>query len=259
MTPKQFKFETGALTHTGCVRDHNEDRFLSTPDAGLWLVADGMGGHHGGELASGSIVSHLSSIGRAASAPDLQARFVDRIGRANEEIQQISQANGATVGSTVVALLAFEQHFAVVWSGDSRVYMIRDGELMQISRDHTEAQELLDRGAITEEEAENWPRKNVITRAIGVASEPNLDQRYGTLQHHDTFILCSDGLTGHVEDTEIRRMVHGVAPQEACDRLVELTLERGAMDNVTVVVVRCFDKEATAPLGDPYALPDEGY
>jgi protein phosphatase len=259
MTAKQFRFETGGLSHTGRVRDHNEDRFLAEPDAGIWVVADGMGGHHGGELASGAIVSHLTSIGRAASAPDLQARFVDRITRANDEIQQLSRANGATIGSTVVALLAFEQHFAVVWSGDSRLYMIRDGELMMISRDHTEANELLDRGSISEEEAANWPRKNVITRAIGVSADPNLDQRYGSLKDRDTFILCSDGLTGHVEDHEIFECVHGEKPQAAVDRLVEMTLERGATDNVTVVVVRCFDKSVTTPYDDPFALPDEGH
>lgn len=258
MSPKDFKFETGGQTHTGCVRDHNEDRFLTAPEAGMWVVADGMGGHHGGDLASGAIVTHLGSIGRAVSAPDLQARFVDRISRANDEIQAISRANGATVGSTVVALLTFEHHFAVVWSGDSRVYMIRNGQLLQVSRDHTEAQELLDRGAISAEEAANWPRKNVITRAIGAASEPSLEQRYGTLQHHDIFILCSDGLTGHVEDDEILQMVQATPPEKACQALVDLTLSRGATDNVTVVVVRCHDKDVTAPRDDPFALPEEG-
>ncbi len=259
MTANQFRFETGGLTHTGRVRDHNEDRYLTSPEAGLWLVADGMGGHHGGELASGSIVDHLASIGRAASAPDLQARFVDRITRANDEILGIAQANGAIVGSTVVALLTYEDHFAVVWSGDSRIYLIRDGELVQISRDHTEAQELLDRGSITVEEARDWPRKNVITRAIGVAADPNLDQRYGTLMDGDTFILCSDGLTGHVADEEILDLTYSREPQAACEALVELTLERGATDNVTVVVVRCLMSQRAHAIHDPFALPEEGH
>ena len=129
---------------------------------------------------------------------------------------------------------------------------------MQISRDHTEAQELLDRGAITEEEAENWPRKNVITRAIGVRDEANLDQRYGTLKDQDTFLLCSDGLTGHIEDYEILQMVDGKQPQEACNKLVDLTLDRGATDNVTTVVVRCFDNRMSSPQDDPFALPEGG-
>lgn len=235
-----FRFQTGALTHQGCVRDHNEDRFLADPRAGLWVVADGMGGHQGGEVASGSIVDHLASIGVPASAPDLQARFLDRLARANDHIQTLShERGGAIIGSTVVAILVFDRDFACIWSGDSRAYRLRDGQLRQISRDHTEALELLDRGVITAEEAENWPRKNVITRAVGVAPHLNYDVVSGQLKDGDQFLLCSDGLTGHVADTEIRDILMTHTPQEACDRLVDLTLERGANDNVTVVVMRC--------------------
>lgn len=259
MMATTFRFETGAQTHTGRVRDHNEDRFLANPGSGVWLVADGMGGHHGGELASASIVTHVESVGRAASAPDLQARFVDRIARANDEIQGIAKANGATIGSTLAALLAYDQHFAAVWSGDSRIYMVRDGELMQVSRDHTEAQELLDSGAISYDEAANWPRKNVITRAIGVTAAPELDQRYGVLCDADTFVLCSDGLTGHVSDNEILELTYDRTPQEACDELVNLTLERGATDNVTVVIVRCYGVSLSSPMDDPFALPAGGH
>ncbi len=240
MSEKHFRFETGAVTHQGCVRDHNEDGFLVLPERGLWLVADGMGGHYGGEFASSAIVSHLESIGRASSAPDLQARFVDRISAANAAIQQHSrESHGVTIGATVAALLAYENHFACVWSGDSRIYLLRDGQLSQVSRDHTEVQDLLDSGAITAEQAENWPRRNVITRAIGVRPEVQLDHIYGTLRDRDRFLLCSDGLTGHVEDAEIRDALSGRSPQAACEALLGLTLERGASDNVTVVVVRC--------------------
>jgi len=240
MSEKNFRFETGAVTHQGCVRDHNEDRYLVLPERGLWLVADGMGGHYGGEFASSSIVSHLESIGRATSAPDLQARFVDRISAANAAIQRHSrESHGVTIGATVAALLAYENHFACVWSGDSRVYLLRDGQLSQVSRDHTEVQDLLDSGAITPEQAETWPRRNVITRAIGVRPEVQLDQIYGSLRDRDRFLLCSDGLTGHVGDDEIRDALAGRSPQAACEALLNLTLERGASDNVTVVVIRC--------------------
>lgn len=255
---KTFRFETGAVSHTGYARDHNEDRFLSEPSSGMWLVADGMGGHHGGEYASGSIVEHLSSIGKPSSAPDLQARFVERISRSNEQIQAHAATAGATIGSTVVALLAFEQHFACVWSGDSRIYLIRDGQLTQLSRDHTEANELLDRGAISEEEAENWPRKNVITRAIGVAHDVALDHKYGTLRNRDTFILCSDGLTAHVVDEEILDVARKHQPQRACDQLLDLTLERGATDNTTVMVVRAFDKTEVASMTNIFDMPQTG-
>lgn len=258
MIGKTFRFETGAVTHTGLARDHNEDRFLCEPESGLWLVADGMGGHQGGDYASSTIVETLSSIGRPTSAPDLQARFVDRLSRANDQIHTHARSNGATIGSTVVALLAYQQHFACVWSGDSRVYLVRDGKLSPMSRDHTEANELLDRGAITAEEAEAWPRKNVITRAIGVGSEVRLDHTYGTLRPRDTFILCSDGLTAHVSDLEILQLSITGAPQQACEAMLNLTLERGASDNTTVLVVRVFDKTEIRPLTALFDVPEEG-
>ena len=239
----QFRFDTGAATHQGCVRSLNEDRYLTQPDSGVWLVADGMGGHWGGDVAAMSITEHVASVGRAASAPDLQARFEDRIGRANAAIQAHSaRHDGATIGATVVALLVHEGHFACRWAGDSRAYLMREGRLSQISRDHTEVQELLDRGAITPEQAEIWPRRNVITRAVGVREGVRLDQAVGELRDRDVFLLCSDGLTGHLEDAEIRDILAGRSPQAACDRLVEVTLDRGATDNVTVVVVRCASK-----------------
>lgn len=262
MTDQQFRFETGAATHQGCVRDHNEDRYLVLPERGLWLVADGMGGHYGGEFAASTIVTQLETIGRASSAPDLQARFVDRIAAANAAIQRHSrESHGVTIGATVAALLTYGTHFACVWSGDSRAYLLRDGQLSQISRDHTEVQDLLDSGAITLEQAENWPRKNVITRAIGVREEAQLDHIYGTLRDRDLFLLCSDGLTGHVADDELPAALAGVMPQAACDALVARTLDRGASDNVTVIAVRCAVKTRVGAMGGmdgaAWAVPGE--
>lgn len=239
MADKYFRFMTGAVTDVGCVRDHNEDRYLADPRAGLWVVADGMGGHLGGEYASGSIVEELGSVGLAASAPDLQARFLDRLERANDYIQSLSRdRGGAIIGSTVVAILVYEKEFACIWAGDSRAYRLRDGQLRQISRDHTEAQELLDRGTITAEEAANWPRRNVITRAVGVAPQVSYEVISGQLKDGDQFLLCSDGLTGHVEDGEIQAAMLNGSPQGACDKLLQMTLDRGATDNVTIVTVR---------------------
>ena len=255
MLAKSFRFETGAVSHTGHARDHNEDNYLIEPHSGVWLVADGMGGHERGDYASGAIVQHLGSIGRPAHAPDLEARFTERLSRANSEINAHAQRSGATIGSTVVALLAYEQHFACVWSGDSRAYLIRDGQLTQVSRDHTEANELLDRGVITPEQAETWHRKNVITRAVGVAPEVQLEKRFGTLRNRDTFILCSDGLNAHVEDDEILDVARKHQPQEACQILLDRTLQRGASDNTTVVVVRAFDKTEVGDMTQIFEMP----
>lgn len=236
----QFIYETGAGSDTGVVRDHNEDSYLSKPESGVWVVADGMGGHEAGDFASQAIVEKISSIGRPASAPDLQARFMERLTRAHDVIVEQSQAlGGATIGATLVALLVHEELFACIWSGDSRIYLLRDGEFRQITTDHTEVQELLNSGAINAEQAEHWPRKNVITRAIGVSSHPNTDETFGSLQAGDTFLLCSDGLTEHVEDHEMATALASADPQAACDALIETTLSRGARDNVTVIAVRC--------------------
>lgn len=239
MIEAPFHFETGAATDTGRVRDHNEDSFLTLPEVGVWLVADGMGGHHAGDFASRAIAESVASLGRPVSAPDLQARFMDRIARAHQTIQdQSALLNGATVGATLVALLTYDQHFACIWSGDSRIYLLRGGQYTQVTVDHTEVNELLRTGAITPDQAATWPRRNVITRAIGVHDRPQTDERSGGLADGDVFLLCSDGLTEHIEDAEMAEALARMAPQAACDALVALTLQRGARDNVTVVVVR---------------------
>lgn len=244
MIETAFLFETGAGSDTGVVRDHNEDAFLDLSDAGVWLVADGMGGHEAGEYASAAIRDAVASVGRAVSAPDLQARFMDRLARAHAEIQaQSRRLSGATVGATVVALLAFDRHFVCIWSGDSRIYLLRQGQFHQVTMDHTEVNELLRNGAITPEQALTWPRRNVITRAIGVHAHPMTDEVPGALMHGDTFLLCSDGLTEHIEDAEMFDALSRMAPQEACNHLIALTLSRGARDNVTVMVVRCMDRQ----------------
>ena len=153
MSDVALPFDSFGVSHKGCVRDHNEDNYLLEPQTGLWVVADGMGGHEAGEVASASIVDHLATIGIASSAPDLRARFEDRLSRANAEIRSISESRGITIGSTVAALLAKDGRFACLWAGDSRIYLVRNSSISQISRDHTEVQELLDQGMISPTEA----------------------------------------------------------------------------------------------------------
>lgn len=241
MSHLSFQSDTYAVSHAGCVRPLNEDNFLVEPQSGLWLVADGMGGHDAGEVASASIVAHLATTGIATSAPDLRARFEDRLARAHAEIREIAEARGVTIGSTVAALLAIDGRFACLWSGDSRVYLVREGTIAQVSRDHTEVQELLDTGAITASEALAWPRRNVITRAVGVSDDIVVDIVQGELQPGDTFVLGTDGLTAHVSDEEILRAVAMMPPRQACDTLLETVLARGGTDNVTIIVVRMLD------------------
>jgi serine/threonine protein phosphatase PrpC len=258
MTRHIFDVDCDGATHTGCIRELNEDRFLVQSDSGLFAVADGMGGHDGGELASNSIVEHLKSIGIPTSARDLRARFEDRVTIANREIREIAlRRNAGMIGSTLAALLTFEHQYACLWAGDSRIYMFRDGQLSQLSRDHTEVQDLLDRGLMTPEEAANSPRRNVITRAIGTFDNPTLDFTYGRIRAQDKFLLCSDGLIAHVTDDEMRRVLSRHAARDACAVLLRLTLDRGAVDNVTVVVVQFSNSAANVTRGRPGTWPDK--
>lgn len=249
-------FETGAGTHVGNVRERNEDRFLCKPETLIWAVADGMGGHQAGDLASQIIVECLDGIKAPSSAAELLMQCEQQIVQANDRLREISRnRGGAVLGATIVVLLAYDQHYACIWSGDSRIYVVRAGAIEQLSRDHTEVQQLLSDGAITPDEAKNWPKSNVVTRAIGVFDWPELEVSSGVLEPGDAFVLCSDGLTQHVADQEILERVSSRPPQEACDALIALTLQRGGQDNVTVIVVRY--QPNTAGTGQqPAGAPD---
>lgn len=231
-------FETGVATHPGKLREENEDSFFANP-AGLWAVADGMGGHEAGQFASATVVAALGRITAPGSAADLLAQCRARIAEAHKAVAAHAAERKTQIGTTVAALLGYGADYACVWAGDSRIYRIREGAIVLLSRDHTEAQDLVDSGVLSPEEARNWPRRNVITRAVGIGDEPELDMQYGQFAPDDRFVLCSDGLTTHVKDDEIQRNVAARLPQQACEALVALALERGGTDNVTVLVVRC--------------------
>lgn len=249
-----FRFETGSASHVGCVRQRNEDNCLTAPDFGLWAVADGMGGHDAGDRASEAVVRALASVGRPLSAPDLLSRVQDRLIRAHFEMKEIAREQQAeTVGATVVALLVYGTFFACVWSGDSRLYRVRERRLEQVSTDHSEVAELVGRGVLTAEEARTWSGRNAITRAVGVYDELELEVLHGEVRTNDVFVLCSDGLTDHVEDWEILHHVVANMPERACHQLVDLALQRGGRDNVTVVVVAC--KAQTVREKTVYAPP----
>lgn len=244
-----FSFASGQATDVGCRREINEDSYLSRPDCGLWVVADGMGGHAAGDFASQSIVRELNSVGMAGSAEDLEARFHARLLRANSQILEHADSLGrGTIGATLVALLVHGDRYTCIWSGDSRIYLLREGHFIRCTRDHTELQALLDAGTITPEEARDWPRRNVITRAIGVSPVPQTERVEGKLLLNDRFVLCSDGLTEHMDDPEIARIVSTRSPDEACQALIQETLLRGARDNVTVLTVAV---EPPPPMEDP--------
>jgi serine/threonine protein phosphatase PrpC len=235
--------EAGAATHVGKVRRQNEDNYVVATRLGLWAVADGMGGHAAGEIASRILVEELAAVAAPATAAELLTNCEQHIIRANSRLKQLGQERGALIGTTVAVLLIFDGDYACVWSGDSRIYRLRQHRIEQISVDHTEVQQLVSEGRLSAAEARTWPHRNVITRAIGVSDDPELEIKGGSLEPGDTFVICSDGLTAHVEDKEILTLAGENSPQKGCDLLVDLTLDRGAVDNVTVVAVR-FDPAA---------------
>ena len=249
-------FEAGAATHIGKVRARNEDSYLLATHRGLWAVADGMGGHEAGDVASRLVVEELDAIPAPTTAAGHLANCEARMVSANSRLKNLAhERGGALIGTTIAALLVFEASYAGVWSGDSRIYQIRRGHIEQVSLDHTEIQELISEGKLSAEEARLWPRRNVITRAIGVHDTPELEMKGGTLEPGDIFVICSDGLTAHVEDWEILALATQYRPQDACDRLVALTLDRGAVDNVTVVAVQF---NPAPPAVTPSTLANDG-
>ncbi len=152
------------------------------------------------------------------------------------------------IGTTLAALLIHGGHYACVWCGDFRVYRLRAGELTRLTRDHSEVQDLVDRGILDEDEARSWPRRNIITRGLGVADTPDLEIVDGPALPGDRYLLCSDGLTGPVQDSEIATLLAMPEIEAAAKAMIDLTLQRGAKDNVSVVLVECFDGEKTVKL-----------
>jgi serine/threonine protein phosphatase PrpC len=237
---KPLAFRTAWVSDVGRVRELNEDSVLTKPEIGLWAVADGMGGYRGGDVASRAVVEALKALAPTASAALFLDAFEQKVVRVNSDLRALALARASeVVGTTLVALLVHSEHFACVWCGDSRAYLRRGGAVSQISRDHSEVQELIDQGLLDEEKAKTWPRRNVVTRALGATDKPELDLVDGRIYSGDRFLLCSDGLTTHVAQDEIAAMLSTANPQSAVDHLLALTLDRGATDNISIVVVDC--------------------
>jgi serine/threonine-protein phosphatase Stp1 len=239
MSDRPLRLRAWSRTDVGRVRTANEDSFLERPEMGLWVVADGMGGHANGRWASGTIVDAVAPL---TASGDLDAdirRVADAIHAANATIYDRSRVDGASMGSTVAALLVQEGFFAVLWVGDSRVYLYRNGTLHQLSRDHTQVQEMVDVGLLSPEEAKTHPMSHVLARAVGVQASLELDVIVDEAEVGDSFLLCSDGLTARVSPEEIAAAMAGGQPQVTSSSLVELCLERGAPDNVTAITVAC--------------------
>jgi len=238
--PRVRSFQTVSRTHVGLIRTLNEDSHLVRPELGLWAVADGMGGHQAGEVASRAIVEALAELDGFASGFAHLNAVRARLESVNRDLiaHAATLSPGAVIGSTVVALVAHEDHYACVWAGDSRAYLNRGGVLMRVTQDHSLVQELIDAGALDEQEARKRRISNVITRAVGAAPILELSETHGDIRPGDVFLLCSDGLSGLVEDQELGAMLAGEDLDAVADDLLGLSLARGAKDNITLVLAR---------------------
>lgn len=229
-----------SASHAGTKRSHNEDAYVDRPDMGMFAVADGAGGHQAGEVASGMIAEALEAIPSDLSAAELLAEVRLAIERTHVALREEAARRGpdVVVASTVVVMLARGDHFACLWAGDSRAYLLRGGVLRQITRDHSLVQELLDAGAIGPDEVMNHPRGNVITRAVGAEVDDFvLDKVSDRLVPGDRFLLCSDGLCKTVPEDQLADLLaapNGTSPSES---LLEAALALQVTDNVTAVAV----------------------
>jgi serine/threonine protein phosphatase PrpC len=212
---------------------------LDLPQRGLWVVADGMGGHQAGDVASSSIVEALSQVGEYDRPSKLVDEVEDRLIAVNRKLYDMSHANGQSqvIGSTVAAVLALPAHCLCVWAGDSRVYRLRNFQLEQLTVDHSEVEELIAEGSLDRSEAGGYPGENVITRAVGGEEELVLEVQLFPMQHKDRYMICSDGLYKDVEFDEIREMMSDGSTADVCQRLLSCALSRRCSDNVSIVTV----------------------
>jgi protein phosphatase len=224
-----------ADTNPGLVRDHNEDRYLANEDLGLWLVADGIGGHESGEVAS------------AIACREIEAAVSNGLSLADAVIQghqavlaEIDRRGGdSNMGATVVALRIVGEEYEIAWVGDSRVYLW-NGKLQQLTVDHSYVAELVEQGLISPGDAGSHPQRHIITRSLGVSASQELrvGQRSGRLEPGAKLLLCTDGLTDGVSDAEIAlELRRHQSPQSQVDALMAAALAAGGRDNVTVLVV----------------------
>lgn len=230
--------EFGHATHVGLRRAHNEDTYWADGSLGLWLVADGMGGHEYGEVASA--VARDTLVREVSQGLSL----VDAIRGADEAIIALSQRRqeALPMGTTIAALRVQRDDYQVAWVGDSRVYLWQHGNLQQLSQDHSYVQELVTQGAISAEQARNHPHRNMVTQALGITDpeELHVETRSGTLEPGMQFLICSDGLTEEVDDQAIATVLarRELAAQECVEHLVLAALDSGGSDNITVLLVR---------------------
>lgn len=235
---KNLAFRSISRCHIGLVRVRNQDAVFADDAAALWAVSDGMGGHDAGEVASGLIVQGLAQF--APESLNNVAQTVARIlaDTNSELIRRASERTPrASIGATVAALVVAGYDAHCIWAGDSRVYRHRHGELQQVTRDHRYVQELVDGGLLAKQKAERDPNAHIITRAIGIHPDPELDFWQGDVEAGDVFFLATDGVTNVCSDQEIAEALGNAQLEASAASILNLCLARGAPDNLAFVIV----------------------
>lgn len=234
-------YSSYSKSHEGKVRAYNEDAYLCSDANGVWVVADGMGGHEAGDFASKFLVElieyHISTVNKEEIDTILLRRIVTE---ANNKIKEYSlnELNGEVVGTTVAILLIKNGIYYCLWVGDSRIYIYRNNELVQKTRDHSQVMEMVDQGILTEDNAEQHPMANVITRAVGVEYGLEIDEISDYICSGDKFLLCSDGLTKELKHTQISDCLRANEINDSVLALMHSALVKGASDNVTCLMVK---------------------
>lgn len=242
MTAVASLWRSAARTDTGKVRARNEDAFLALPEQGLWVVADGMGGHQNGALASRLIVEQLAELpaggGLQQRLAELRKRLHGLNRRLGQELTVTAERPDTLIGSTVVALLIEGQRGVCVWAGDSRCYLWRGSRLYQLSRDHSLLQQLIDEQQLSPEQAARHPAAHALTRAIGASEELKLEILELDILPGDAFLLCSDGLYQGLSADQLGAALNLPSPQLALNRLFQQALDGPARDNLSAVIIR---------------------
>ena len=240
-----MELSVAARTDVGMVRAGNEDSFFADadPQRGLFVVADGMGGHAAGEVASAMAVDIVRrDLAEVRALSDTAApRLTDALKAANHSIflRTVTEVDKQGMGTTASVLLLADGRYLIGQVGDSRVYLLRDGKLQQVTKDHSYVQEQVDAGFLTPEQARNHPYSNVITRCVGASDSVEPDTYTGAVQTGDVFLVASDGLTGMVDDRRIAYLLSlPLEPRKIVDALIKEANARGGLDNITAIVIR---------------------
>lgn len=233
-----MEWQIATQTHVGKVRSINEDALLVVKDYPLFTVADGMGGHQAGEVASQMIIDDQAKLSLGATLGHAQVQIERTLLHTNQQIVDYGKRElaGVTVGSTVVTMIAQDHKAVCIWAGDSRLYRVRDHKLEQLTEDHSYVAELLRDGLISEEEARHHPSANMITRAIGVVPNVALSVKAFDVYPGDSYLLCSDGLYNEVSDEELLQAIVSADVYRSSVQLLNLCLQRQARDNITFII-----------------------